>query len=655
MANYFFDAGNGSLNSYRVNGTQLSSWSGVGGPTCAGNSQITCPIVPSVAEMDSITYDSPEYNFPVASGYYDVYFFAYGNYTRTGWLDGVQKFNNFNPYTDAGNTLQAREKIVSGYQVTGNSVNVKVTGSLGGGDVISAFAFIAVSPPADSTPPSAPTLGAVTNSAAGCSIAITSPGADAESGIDHLVFERSTNNFSTYTTIDPVSTASPFLDTNAPQGVAVKYRAKSVNGAGLPSTSYSNSVDGQRWNAAPTFTTAANLGNVNINEATDFAIGTTGGDGTRAVTAPDGLSAGASYAGGVLTINRATTDAFSQKLRVTDANGQYTERTFTATLVDPNAVPDDDLLPNKAEFIGRFDLLGLADGTAVNSAPDTSGKGRNLAGAGWTFETNEINGKSVVRANGSQTPLTNNAVFTLRCGWVLAKFNGANFSNFEGLLTDLTTNQVLVGGGNATTKFYDSGFDLYEFRSNDRIYPASNAPAPMNVFRLIFFRFWKPIQMNGISVGQNRDIAGYKWNGDIALMGLYSRDFCEKDIRATSKKIADYFALTLADVYPYQGMKTDEVSGSRLANVYDPPEGERIAEVLDEVKQSFGLTFGSPRRQEEFKAFREYYKNHYPEVPFIYRDYNMIPPEDTEGYFDSGWTKTGYGQMISYSVRFKEK
>lgn len=196
--------------------------------------------------------------------------------------------------------------------------------------------------PADTTRPNDVTLGAVTNGASGVSIAFT-PATDNSggSGIAKLKLFRSTDNFATETLIDNVPNTSPFLDTNAPQGVSVKYEAVAVDNAALESLNRSNRVTGQRWNAAPTFTTDANLGNVNINQSTDFTLATTGGDGTRIIALQSGQSfpTGVSLNGNTLTINRGTTGAINILLKVTDANGQTSNRTFTATLVDPNAVP----------------------------------------------------------------------------------------------------------------------------------------------------------------------------------------------------------------------------------------------------------------------------------------------------------------------------
>lgn len=296
------------------------------------------------------------------------------------------------------------------------------------------------------------------------------------------------------------------------------------------------------------------------------------------------------------------------------------------------------------------------NGTSATSLTDYTDYARHLtAASGYpTFQTAVQNSKAVVRFSGSDNPLKNAAAFTVACGWMVVKHTGAAFGDFEGVLSGLGNVGILVGGGAGATTFFNFLDDYYEYRLNDRIYPKENAPAPMGGFKLIFFRFWQPITVDGVQIGQDRTFTTRKFTGDIALLALSSRSFCEKEIRAQSQRIADYFALTLADVIPYQGMKSDEVISGRAANVYDPPEGNRIVEVIGNYNQSFNLTFGN-RGNKEFKAMREYHKAHYPIPETAYRDYNVLPPEDVEGYIDSPLRKSGAINNISYSFSFKGK
>ena len=272
------------------------------------------------------------------------------------------------------------------------------------------------------------------------------------------------------------------------------------------------------------------------------------------------------------------------------------------------------------------------------------------------YSTTAANGKAAVVWNGTQKPLKNSSVFSVRCGWIVAKYNGATFNNYNGLLTDLNTLGVLVGSGNGTTNFFDFHTEFYEYRSNDRIYPADNAPAPLNAWRVIFFRFWQPVTFNGVQIGQDRATVARKWNGSVALLALYSSDFIEPDIRKYSKIIGDNFALTLADVYPYQAdIENTPENPVQKVNFYDPPEGDRISEVLGNPKRVIDLQF-SNADQQEFQTMKKFHAAHYaPALPCIYRDYKVTPPEDIEGYIDSQYQADGANNNFKYGFRFKEK
>lgn len=122
------------------------------------------------------------------------------------------------------------------------------------------------------------------------------------------------------------------------------YRLRARDTAATPNVSAWSGVNATTWNVAPSFVTAVNLGNVNINQQTDFALTTQNGNGTRVVGVQDGqsLPTGVSLIGtnnDTIRINRSVTGAINIPLKVTDANGQSGTRTFTATLVDPSAIP----------------------------------------------------------------------------------------------------------------------------------------------------------------------------------------------------------------------------------------------------------------------------------------------------------------------------
>ncbi len=307
----------------------------------------------------------------------------------------------------------------------------------------------------------------------------------------------------------------------------------------------------------------------------------------------------------------------------------------------------------------QLDAGIFVNGQDVVYLSDFSGKGRTMAGTSTypSFSSSAINGKAAAVWDGTKNPLKNAAVFTVQCGFLVVKINEATFSNYAGILTDITAFPILVGN-NGTTKFFDNlqSAYFYEFRSSDRIYPAADAPAPMNAWRIIFFRFWKPVEVNGIQIGQDRGITGRKAKMSLGLMSLYSRNFLESEIRESSQILADNFALTLADVYPYQAdVDNTPERPVQSVNFYDPPEGDRISEVIDSARKTIDLKF-SGADQTEVKAMKKYHAEHYaPALPCLYRDYRFTPPEDIEGYIDSPYDLDGANNDFNYGFRFKGK
>lgn len=301
-------------------------------------------------------------------------------------------------------------------------------------------------------------------------------------------------------------------------------------------------------------------------------------------------------------------------------------------------------------------LLSSPNGTSITNLPDVSGNHRHLTAASPApiLQTNVLSGKSVLHFNESQ-PLKNPTPFPVRCGWMVVKYDGPDFPAYTGLLTGYQYAAILVGNI-SNTIFYDFLDKFFEIGSNDRIYPASDAPAPMQQYRIIFFRYWNdPMYMDGVQLGSDRYFTDRLWKGDVALLALYSRDFTEEEIRTHTKRIADNFALPLADVYPYQADTTDTTeTPARSVNVYDPPEGQRIVEVLDDSKRLLDLKF-SVADQAEIRTLQQFHRAHYPDVPCIYRDYRFTPPEDIEGYIDSPYEIEGSKNDFEYSFRFKEK
>lgn len=332
----------------------------------------------------------------------------------------------------------------------------------------------------------------------------------------------------------------------------------------------------------------------------------------------------------------------------------YTEFQAAVTVSPPILTTRQGL-----EAYYQADTLALANNAAVENFADLSGKGRHLTAKTSDYPLFKTAGNYIQFNGSTNSALANNALFPVTCGFMVAKYDDPLFpvapDGFKGLLSDLTSLDIFVGNAN-TNKFFDFGWELHEFRFDERIYPDSDAPAPMQNWRLLFFRFWKGMMMEGVQIGQQRSLSARKWKGGVKFLALYSQNFTEEEIRKNAESLANHYAITLADVFPYQpdANGVDE-NGSQTVNFYDPPEGDRISETISEAKRILEMTF-SGADQSEVKELKSFFKSHYEQaLPFITRDYRFTPPEDIEGYFNSQYNLTGSYPEWKYSFKFREK
>jgi hypothetical protein len=181
------------------------------------------------------------------------------------------------------------------------------------------------------------------------SVALTQPSTDNESGMKRYYYEIDTvNTFDSGNKITGYTsgTSGPFTI----GGLAANYngfiRFKGEDNAQPSnlSVNWSSVRSFKTWNVAPSFVTAANLGNANINQQTDFPLQTQNGEGTRIIEVqpgenmPDGIILVGTN-NHTVRVNRSTPGTVSIPLLVKDDKDQTGTRTFTVTLVDPNAVP----------------------------------------------------------------------------------------------------------------------------------------------------------------------------------------------------------------------------------------------------------------------------------------------------------------------------
>lgn len=282
---------------------------------------------------------------------------------------------------------------------------------------------------------------------------------------------------------------------------------------------------------------------------------------------------------------------------------------------------------NGLQIFVEADELAGANGSLVSSFTDLSGNDRHLTqgSARPVIETDAINGKKAVVWDGSKNALKTEESFQITCGFLVARVN--DFTNYNGVLTTLENYGILVGNHLNAPNWFDFGYDRYEIRLNDRIFPDDAAPTPTGEWGIIFFRFWRALQCDGIQLGSDRNFSGRKADMKVALLALYDRGFCEEEIRLMHESIGYSYQLPIEDVFPYRGSKTDTFGYNK--KVLSDGQDEPVLRLKRGIRKSpFDLDF-SFRSSNEFRDARAFWNSHYPEKSFIYRDYGIIPPEDT--------------------------
>lgn len=161
-----------------------------------------------------------------------------------------------------------------------------------------------------------------------------------------------------------------------------------------------------------------------------------------------------------------------------------------------------------------------------------------------TFQTNEQNGRGIIRFSGTSNPLTNPATFTFRHLWIVAKYDGASFTGAAGLITNTAGTIGLFGVDTGTTFASLSGMGGVNWRAfvNGSEVSAAAIPAPMDTFKLIEIRADAPVSMAGLVLGR-KGTAGAKWAGDFAELFISEDAKLLTDIREMEEHLLSKWAL----------------------------------------------------------------------------------------------------------------
>lgn len=178
-------------------------------------------------------------------------------------------------------------------------------------------------------------------------------------------------------------------------------------------------------------------------------------------------------------------------------------------------------IPNTTVFdVSKYPAITYWHKTPVTGATDNAelpsdiwpneiAGGNDLDSHDCTYQTNELNGKAIIRLDqsGAGQWLSTTGSYTFYEIFLLMKVREATFSDHVGIVSnyDGTAGFPALSGQSGTTKFYDQLLSNYEYRKNGVLYAASNQQAPMLEFGVVHIRKTDGWTMpDGIVFGQDR-------------------------------------------------------------------------------------------------------------------------------------------------------
>lgn len=122
----------------------------------------------------------------------------------------------------------------------------------------------------------------------------------------------------------------------------------------------------------------------------------------------------------------------------------------------------------------------------------------------------------------STEPLNYSGSVTVNHAFVLASHEDAAFNLNRGLLTGVTSGDILASN-NSGTDFFDLTLPNFAYRKSDVGYATNNQEAPMVTPELIEVIDSDGITLDGIQVGKQRNLANRVWKGYFFEQMLYNR------------------------------------------------------------------------------------------------------------------------------------
>lgn len=312
---------------------------------------------------------------------------------------------------------------------------------------------------------------------------------------------------------------------------------------------------------------------------------------------------------------------------------------------------------------GMIAWNGYKEGESTNSTlSDLSGNGRELDAVGVdppALQMDVINGQPAWYFNGTNDALLWEGSITTKHLFVLAAFEDASFSDFQGLYSnaDQNSGDILVSNPMGTNMFDFSSIITYTYRKNDVAFANNAQAAPVGgQFGLIEVSSATGWAANGIQIGDQQSL-GRKFKGWYAESIAYSTVL--NDVQR--QMVYEYFAMKFhmwpqvlsgLNIFPFAPNKTSSTEMDRENYLSEPYEGDPKALVRGGFLHGFQLPFFL-RRQQEFEAAEAFHIEHYPLTHFIYRDSRFIPPRETECRITSPLREQGSDVTYRFNYTFE--
>lgn len=460
------------------------------------------------------------------------------------WNNGSLVGSNFSCGTFTDGATYKMKLLASSFEVYKNDV-LQCTQSTSGTSIDNETVFLQSSGTASifddvlvtgngaATEPGAPTSLSATAGDTQVGLTWSAPASNGGSAItDYIVEYKLTSEPTTWSTFsDGTSTSTSATVTSLSNGSGYDFRVSAVNaiGTSVASGTASATPSAPTAPAAPTIGTAiAGDGSASVS----FTPNSNGGSaitGYTVTSSPGGFTGTGSSS--PITVSGLTNGvAYTFTVTATNAIGTSSASGASNSVTPDEAIPPS--IPNLVLWLDGDDSANMSlTSTSIDQVNDKSGNGKHGTATTTvrpTLVSGALNGRSVIRFDGTDDYLNINSSVTYRTVIVVAKKStSAAFSNYPGLIGDFTgtspSNGHILNGIDATTKLGTATSSFTSAYRNGTSIAGSGGHdfSPLNEYWIGVFELASSMTNTTSSIGMING-GGRYWNGDIAEVIAYS-------------------------------------------------------------------------------------------------------------------------------------